>query len=98
MNDLFKQLHLADKNYGASSGKWWSNTTTDGEIISSNPSNDEQLAAVYRANEQDYEQIIKTATQAQLAWRHVPAPKRAELVRAIGDELRRLKHQLGSLV
>ena len=46
----------------------------------------------------DYEHVIKEAQQAFLAWRNVPAPKRGEVVRAIGDELRKYKDILGSLV
>jgi aldehyde dehydrogenase (NAD+) len=97
--DLLKSLHLETANSGASTGKhWWSHHKTDGEIISINPANGETIGSVYRASEKDYEHIIKEAQQAFLSWREVPAPKRGEIIRAIGEELRKCKDFLGSLV
>jgi aldehyde dehydrogenase (NAD+) len=46
----------------------------------------------------DYEQIIESAIQAAAAWREVPAPRRGEAVRLLGEELRRHKSDLGTLV
>jgi len=97
--NLLKSLNLDAKNSGAStSSQWWSSNQKDGEIISYNPTNGEAIGAVYRASMGDYEQIIKESQQAFLKWREVPAPKRGEIVRAIGDELRKNKDALGSLV
>src|ERR1700756_4783873 len=42
--------------------------------------------------------IIDEAHAAFLAWRNVPAPKRGELVRLLGEELRAAKADLGRLV
>lgn len=97
--NLLKSLHLSSQNHGASTGKhWWSHTKDGGEIISINPANGEPIASIYRANMKDYEHVIKEAQQAFLNWRTIPAPKRAEIVRAIGNELRQYKDFLGSLV
>lgn len=97
--NLLESLNLTDKNSGAStSSKWWSANKKDGEIISYNPTNGEAIAAVYRASKADYEHIIKEAQDAFVKWRDVPAPKRGEIIRAIGDELRLHKDFLGSLV
>ncbi len=97
--NLLQSLHLDAHNKGASTGThWWSNNQKDGEIISYNPTNGEVIGAVYRANNSDYEHIITEAQQAFLRWREVPAPKRGEIVRAIGEELRKYKDALGSLV
>ncbi len=41
---------------------------------------------------------IGTAQEAFLAWRLVPAPRRGELVRLLGEELRAAKADLGKLV
>jgi aldehyde dehydrogenase (NAD+) len=41
---------------------------------------------------------MAAAHEVALAWRSVPAPKRGEAVRLVGDELRRHKSDLGSLV
>lgn len=97
--DLLKTLHLEAQNSGASTGKhWWSHHKSDGEIISYSPANGAAIGSVYRASESDYDHIIKEAQHAFLNWRNVPAPKRGEVVRAIGDELRKYKDFLGSLV
>jgi aldehyde dehydrogenase (NAD+) len=50
------------------------------------------------AGPDDYEQVIRNAAAAFLDWRHLPAPKRGQIVREIGDELRRRKDDLGALV
>lgn len=97
--DLLKSLHLDAHNSGASTSKhWWSHHQADGEIISYNPANGEPIAAVYRASADDYEHVIKEAQRAFLSWRDVPAPKRGEVIRLIGEELRKYKDFLGSLV
>jgi aldehyde dehydrogenase (NAD+) len=96
--DLLTSLHLQNKNSGASTGMhWWSHSKTN-EIISVNPTTGEPIASVYNATDKDYDYVIKEAQQAFLNWRDVPAPKRGEVVRAIGDELRKYKDFLGSLV
>ncbi|AZW11090.1 aldehyde dehydrogenase family protein [Bordetella bronchiseptica] len=41
---------------------------------------------------------VADARQAFLAWRKVPAPRRGELVRLLGEELRAAKAELGRLV
>src|SRR5690348_13957728 len=97
MNAL-KTLQLTAKNAGGCTGPNAWSTTQEGEITSYNPASGEALASVYKASDQDYEQIVKEAQQAFLIWRRVPAPKRGEIVRAIGEALRDKKEALGSLV
>ncbi len=95
---LLSSLQLTEKNSGASTGvNWWSQSK-EAEIISYNPSNGEPIASVYSASSSDYERVIKTAEENFLTWRQVPAPKRGEMIRAIGDALREYKDYLGSLV
>lgn len=99
MNHLLEKLQLKDKNSGASTGpKWWSTTQDLGEIVSVNPANGEPIASVFRAGRQDYVEIVKEAEQAFKVWREVPAPKRGEVIHAIGEALREHKDNLGSLV
>src|SRR3990167_4225849 len=87
------------KKFGASTGsKWWSTTQNEGEIISYNPTTGKEIDKIYRASMQDYEHVVQVTAQAFLTWREVPAPKRGEIIRAIGDELRKEKDALGSLV
>lgn len=99
MNLLLKTLKLDAKNSGASSGpKHWSKTNNQGELVSFNPATGEALASVYKASAEDYEQLMNEAQQAFLKWRTVPAPKRGEVIHAIGEALRQNKEALGSLV
>lgn len=96
--DLLTSLQLKPTNSGASTGADWWSTTQDGEITTHNPATGKALGSVYRASEKDYEHVIEAAQKAFLSWRDVPAPKRGEVVRAIGEELRKHKDFLGSLV
>src|SRR5579872_1185499 len=97
--DILKSLKLSDKNSGTSTGSmWWANTTNHGEIISYNPTDEKIIGSVYNCSEADYEKMISASQKAFLDWRNVPAPKRGEIVRQIGDELRKYKEVLGSLV
>ncbi|OGT41074.1 MAG: aldehyde dehydrogenase [Gammaproteobacteria bacterium RIFCSPHIGHO2_12_FULL_40_19] len=97
--ELLSTLNIHSQNFGASTGlHWWSQNKNLGEIHSLNPANGERIASIYRASKEDYQHIIKEAENTFLAWRQVPAPKRGELIRAIGDELRQQKDFLGTLV
>jgi aldehyde dehydrogenase (NAD+) len=67
-------------------------------IESINPATGELLGRVRTATDADYERIIVAAREAFVKWRAVPAPKRGEIVRLIGNELRAHKDALGTLV
>lgn len=97
--DILKSLKLTTNNPGASTGsKWWSKTTNEGEIVSYNPTNGKPIGSVYKCSESDYDHVIAAAHKAFMEWRDVPAPKRGEIIRLIGEELRKNKDMLGSLV
>jgi aldehyde dehydrogenase (NAD+) len=63
-----------------------------------NPSTGERLARIRAATAADYEHVLADAVAAAKLWRQVPAPKRGEIVRLMGEELRAHKSALGSLV
>lgn len=97
--DLLTKLHLTANNAGVSTGKnEWSSHQNSGVIHSYNPTNGELIASVYNAGPDDDEKTIETAQKAFLTWREIPAPKRGEIIREIGDALRQHKSDLGSLV
>ena len=56
------------------------------------------IAKVAQANAEDYEKVVKTANENFLKWRLLPAPKRGDIVRQLGNELRVNKEALGKLV
>ncbi|OKS88849.1 Aldehyde dehydrogenase family 7 member A1 [Mucilaginibacter polytrichastri] len=66
------------------------------QIIS--PVDGKVIAAVNMATAADYESVADKATEAFKQWRTLPAPKRGEIVRQIGQALRENKDQLGKLV
>lgn len=67
-------------------------------IDSINPRTGKVIKSVSVTTERDYEKSMQAASKAFLKWREVPAPKRGEMVRLIGDEIRKHKSRLGSLV
>jgi aldehyde dehydrogenase (NAD+) len=62
------------------------------------PASAEVIAHIRGCSFDDYEQLIHTAAASFNAWREVPAPRRGELVRVMGDKLRQHKDALGTLV
>jgi aldehyde dehydrogenase (NAD+) len=97
--EALKKLDLHALNAGAWSGSHGWSTQTSGPLIDSiNPSTGERLGQVRGAIGQDYEQVLSAAVAAAAAWRAVPAPKRGEAIRLMGEELRSYKDALGSLV
>jgi aldehyde dehydrogenase (NAD+) len=67
-------------------------------VQSFNPATGEVLGAVRATTAADFERVMASASAVAESWRQVPAPKRGEAVRLVGDELRRCKSALGSLV
>src|SRR5215471_21671313 len=75
-----------------------SGTVKSGEVVSYNPATGAELGRVSLATPEDYQAAIQRACHAFEGWRVFPAPARGEIVREIGDELRRAKRDLGRLV
>ncbi len=68
------------------------------ELASSNPATGQELGRVRLAEEEDYDDVLWDAVKTFERWRLEPAPKRGEIVREIGEELRAAKDELGLLV
>jgi aldehyde dehydrogenase (NAD+) len=62
------------------------------------PITGEAIGTVAFHSPAEVEAGLAQAHQAFLAWRSVPAPRRGELVRLLGEELRAAKDELGALV
>ncbi len=56
------------------------------------------LATVTQATPEDYERVVRAAQEAFVEWAQLPAPKRGEIVRELGEKLREHKLALGKLV
>jgi len=97
--DVLHELGLKAVNAGASSGGGgWIASATEGLLDSLNPATGQVLAQVNRCSSRDYEALVQESQRAFQEWRQVPAPKRGEVVRLIGEALRAKKDALGSLV
>jgi aldehyde dehydrogenase (NAD+) len=98
IENVLKNLGIDEINDAVSTGKnWKSNAAALLKDIHS-PVDGKKIAAVKFATAKDYEETIAVAQQAFLSWRMAPAPKRGEIVRQLGDELRAHKDDLGKLV
>jgi len=92
-------LNIHPKNDGSSTGlgRWYANSEAK-FIESINPADEQVIAMVRPCLVDDYAKIVQDSHAAQLQWRQVPAPKRGEFIRRIGEALREKKDALGSLV
>jgi aldehyde dehydrogenase (NAD+) len=97
VQDTLERLGIEEVNSGAGWGEWIQNPK-GGELISVNPSDGSEIAKVRMAGPDDYETVMQHAVETFQRWRLLPAPKRGEIVREIGNELRKHKDDLGTLV
>ena len=95
--EVLGRLGIEEINSGAGWGEWIEKPS-GGELVSISPGDGSPIAKVRMAGADDYEQVMRHTTDAFLKWRLCPAPQRGEIVREIGDELRRHKDDLGTLV
>ncbi len=91
------ELGIADTNYGAAYGHEWL-TSGGATIASESPVDGQTIAKVSLADDEAYEKVIAAAQEAFVEWRVLPAPKRGEIVRQLGEALREKKDALGKLV
>ncbi|MCK4639696.1 MAG: aldehyde dehydrogenase family protein, partial [Candidatus Marinimicrobia bacterium] len=99
MYDFLKELGIEEVNYGATLGNSDGWLKTGGkELVSYSPIDGKPIAKVIQATAGDYETVIREAQKAFEKWRMVPAPKRGQIVREIGEILRQYKIPLGKLV
>ena len=70
----------------------------DGDLVSFNPSDGTEIGRVRQIGSEEYEAVVDRAARTYPRWRLLPAPRRGEIVREIGDELRTHKKDLGALV
>ncbi|KOM39951.1 hypothetical protein LR48_Vigan04g014900 [Vigna angularis] len=94
--DFFKEIGLASSNIGSYvNGQW---KASGSSVTSVNPSNNQTIAEVTEATLQDYEEGLQACSEAAKTWMTIPAPKRGEIVRQIGEALRAKLDPLGRLV
>jgi aldehyde dehydrogenase (NAD+) len=95
--EFIKQLGLSAKNDGVSTGMNWIKTKGV-QIDSFSPVDGKLIGSVTSADKKSYDKAMNMAGSAFIEWRQWPAPRRGEVVRQIGEELRKYKKPLGQLV
>ena len=99
MKALLEKLSIQEVNPGGCTGPdGWIEDPAGKPLISYNPTNGEPLAKVIQATPATYQKVIDTAQRGFLTWRSLPAPKRGQVVRDVGEALREFKEPLGDLV
>src|SRR4051812_9439361 len=92
---LLRKLGLKPENPGGFCGEWLGSGKP---LQSVSPINGQVLATVRTTTPEEYERVLERAQAAFQKWQQVPAPKRGELIRQLGNALREAKQDLGRLV
>jgi aldehyde dehydrogenase (NAD+) len=94
-DEVFDRLRLSRDESGVFAGAW----SGSGAVLEKySPIDGTLIGRLRQATQADYEKTVGAATRAFASWRLLPAPKRGEIVRQIGDRLRAAKPLLGKLV
>lgn len=91
-------LGVKNKNESASTGRNWYTAVGSQEQAVTSPVDGKTIGTFIYATETEYEAVINKAQKAYQIWKEIPAPKRGEIVRQIGEKLRQSKEHLGTLV
>lgn len=92
---FLKDLGLERSNDGVYNGKW----TGSGDIVESkDPATGRVIAEVRTGTPKEYDECVRNSIDAYKVWSNIPAPQRGEIVRQIGEELRKKLQPLGKLV
>ena len=97
LNKIFEDLGIKKTNPASAIGSSWYNGVGP-KIPSFSPVNGKEIGSTQFTSEEEYEKIISSCQEAFVFWRMLPAPKRGEIVRQFGEELRLKKESLGALV
>lgn len=93
---FLRELGLGTRNSGVYNGKW---TAGSGPVTRSiDPSSGRVIAEVTTGTAAEMAECVRVGHEAYGTWAAMPAPRRGEIVRQIGDELRRNLQPLGRLV
>ena len=98
MKSILQSLGIQDINPSNCTGLLWNNLNHKGSFKIHSPIDNSYLASVEYCTVDDYENTIALAQKASAYWKNIPAPKRGEIVRQIGNKLRDNKELLGKLV
>ena len=92
---FLKEIGIKRNNPGVYDGSWKGSGAT---VTSLDPGSGKPIATVQMGTVEEMNEAIRIGVEAFKEWSQVPAPVRGEIVRQIGDELRKYKEPLGKLV
>jgi aldehyde dehydrogenase (NAD+) len=95
-NAILEKLHLTGEQAGAGSGTWLECAGLSAALTT--PVTGGEIGRMRYATRDEYEKVVRRAGEAFQVWREVPAPRRGEVVRQIGQALRAHKDDLAALV
>ena len=95
MEKVLAKLGIAEHNLGGFHGEWIGSGRNQ-DVVS--PVDGATLATVANITKEEFDAVLARTHEAWKSWRLVPAPKRGEVVKELGDELRRNKEALAELV
>jgi aldehyde dehydrogenase (NAD+) len=96
MKSILEKYDLINVQAGAGSGE---ELACSGDILQPiSPIDLQPLGKIRCVSTEDYEKIVARATEAFKTWRMIPAPKRGEIVRQVGDALRDHKKSLAEVL
>ncbi|NUM31309.1 MAG: aldehyde dehydrogenase family protein [Bacteroidetes bacterium] len=98
IENILSKLGINPKNESVCTGKQWLTALGSETISIISPVDGKKIADVTLASTTEYEKVIQQSQLAFDNWKKVPAPKRGEVVRQIGNKLRENKEELGALV
>uniref|UniRef100_A0A034WSV7 aldehyde dehydrogenase (NAD(+)) n=1 Tax=Bactrocera dorsalis TaxID=27457 RepID=A0A034WSV7_BACDO len=92
---FLKDIGIERENCGVYNGSW----KGSGEVLTSiDPGTGRKIANVRVGTSEEMNEAIKVGVNAYQQWCQVPAPVRGDIIRQIGEEMRKYKEPLGKLV
>ena len=94
--EIFESLGLESHNSGVFAGGWLEASGETVDVI--NPATGDSLATATLASIDDYDRVVANSVETFERWRQLPAPKRGDYIRRLGNALRENTDTLGGLV
>ncbi len=99
MHNFLTLLNIGNEIPSATSGlQFYNNSSSVNEFNDYSPVDGQLITKFKECDFEIFDSILQQAKTASVYWKSIPAPKRGEIVRQIGEELRKFKQPLGELV
>jgi aldehyde dehydrogenase family 7 protein A1 len=92
---FLKELGIEAENLGVYNGSW---TGSGKSYTTSSPHNGKPIAVIKGGTKEEYEGCLSAMEKSLKEWKSIPAPKRGEIIRQIGEAIRAKKSSLAQLI